>query len=95
MKTYKLFDFFSRKITAFTASPVGFLVAVITVVFWMKSTDVTSYLMLFVIQQSSNLSTKAIQIKLDELIKANEKADNNLQQIEDLTEQEIKEKKQS
>lgn len=95
MKTYKLFDAFSRRITAFTASPAGFSVAVLTVFCFNKSIDVISYLMLFIIQQSSNLSTCAIQIKLDELIKASENADNNLQQIEDLTENEIKEIKPS
>ena len=45
--------------------------------------------MVFVIQQSQNKDTMAIQMKLNELIACNEKASNRLIDIEDLTDQEI------
>ena len=45
--------------------------------------------MVFIIQQSQNKDTTAIQLKLNELIACNEKASNRLVDIEDLTEDEI------
>jgi low affinity Fe/Cu permease len=45
--------------------------------------------MVFVIQHSQNKETTAIQLKLNELIAANEKASNRLVNIEDLTEEEL------
>ena len=44
---------------------------------------------MFVIQHSQNKDTTAIQLKLNELIAANEKASNRLVNIEDLTEDEL------
>ncbi len=52
-------------------------------------TTIITFLMVFVIQQSQNKDTMAIQLKLNELIAAIEKADNRLIDIEDLTEDEI------
>lgn len=48
-----------------------------------------SLLMVFLIQKSQNKDSKAIQIKLNELIAANEKASNRIVDIEDLTEKEL------
>ncbi len=45
--------------------------------------------MVFVIQHSQNKDTTAIQLKLNELIAANEKASNRLVNIEDLTQEEL------
>ena len=45
--------------------------------------------MVFVIQQSQNKETTAIQLKLNELIACNKKASNNLIDVEDLTDQEL------
>ena len=45
--------------------------------------------MVFIIQQSQNKDTAAIQLKLNELIASNEKASNRLVDIEDLTEEEL------
>jgi len=45
--------------------------------------------MVFIIQQSQNKDTVAIHLKLNELIACNEKANNRLVDIEDLTEGEI------
>jgi low affinity Fe/Cu permease len=52
-------------------------------------TTIITFLMVFVIQQSQNKDTMAIQLKLNELIACNEKASNRLVDIEDLTEGEI------
>lgn len=53
------------------------------------TTTIITFLMVFVIQQSQNKDTMAIQLKLNELIACNEKASNRLVDIEDLTDQEI------
>lgn len=45
--------------------------------------------MVFLIQKSQNKDSKAIQIKLNELIAAHEKASNRIVDIEDLTEKEL------
>ncbi len=53
------------------------------------STTIITFIMVFVIQHSQNKDTTAIQLKLNELIAANEKASNRLVNIEDLTEDEL------
>jgi low affinity Fe/Cu permease len=53
------------------------------------STTIVTFLMVFIIQQSQNKDTIAIQLKLNELIACNEKASNRLIDIEDLTEEEL------
>lgn len=52
-------------------------------------TTVITFLMVFIIQQSQNKDTQALQLKLNELIACNEKASNRLVDIEDLTEDEL------
>lgn len=52
-------------------------------------TTIITFLMVFVIQQSQNKDTLAIQLKLNELIASSEKASNRLVDIEDLTEAEL------
>ena len=49
----------------------------------------------FLIQNTQNRDTAAIQLKLDELIRANENARNKLLSLEDLTEEEINQLKAS
>lgn len=53
------------------------------------STTIVTFLMVFVIQQSQNKDTMALQLKLNELIACNEKASNRLIDVEDLTEEEL------
>jgi low affinity Fe/Cu permease len=53
------------------------------------STTVITFLMVFIIQQSQNKETTAIQLKLNELIAANRNASNRLVDIEDLTDDEL------
>ena len=53
-------------------------------------TTIITFLMVFVIQQSQNKDTMALQLKLNELIASNTHASNRLIDIEDLTEEELK-----
>lgn len=52
-------------------------------------TTIITFLMVFLIQKTQNKDSKAIQIKLNELIASYEKASNRLVDIEDLTEEEL------
>jgi low affinity Fe/Cu permease len=52
-------------------------------------TTVITFLMVFIIQQSQNKDTMAVQLKLNELIACNKRASNRLIEIEDLTEEEL------
>src|SRR5688572_1197133 len=57
-------------------------------------TTIITFLMVFVIQQSQNRDTMALQLKLNELIAASSHTSNRLVDIEDLTEDELKMLKQ-
>mgnify|MGYP003578468185 CR=1 FL=1 len=52
-------------------------------------TTIITFLMVFLIQKSQNKDSKAIQLKLNELIAASRKASNRMVDIEDLTEEEL------
>ena len=52
-------------------------------------TTIITFLMVFLIQKAQNKDSKAMQIKLNELIAASEKASNRIVDIEDLTEKEL------
>jgi low affinity Fe/Cu permease len=52
-------------------------------------TTVITFLMVFIIQQSQNKDTIALQIKLNELIASSGKASNRLINVEDITEEEL------
>jgi low affinity Fe/Cu permease len=53
-------------------------------------TTIITFLMVFLIQNTQNRDTTAIQLKLDELIRANENARNQMLRLEDLTENQIR-----
>ena len=53
------------------------------------STTIITFLMVFLIQQSQNRDTLAMQLKLNELIASSKDASNRLVDIEDLTEEEL------
>jgi len=52
-------------------------------------TTIITFLMVFIIQKSQNKDSKAIQLKLDELIAANRYTSNRMVDIEELTEEEL------
>lgn len=53
------------------------------------TTTIITFLMVFIIQQSQNKDTIAIQMKLNELIACTKNASNRLIDIEDLSEEEL------
>jgi low affinity Fe/Cu permease len=53
-------------------------------------TTIVTFLMVFVIQNTQNRDGKALQLKLDELIRALEGARNKLVDLEDLSDEELK-----
>jgi low affinity Fe/Cu permease len=52
-------------------------------------TTIITFLMVFLIQKAQNKDSKAIQIKLNELIAASKATSNRIVNIEDLTEEEL------
>jgi low affinity Fe/Cu permease len=53
------------------------------------STTIITFLMVFIIQNTQNKDTAAMHIKLDELIRANDKAHNALMDLEEFHEKEL------
>jgi low affinity Fe/Cu permease len=58
-------------------------------------TTIITFLMVFLIQNTQNRDTTAIQLKLDELIRANANARDQMLRLEDLTENQIKHLKEA
>src|SRR5690348_14904419 len=54
------------------------------------STTIVTFLMVFLLQNTQNRDTAAIQLKLDELIRANQNARNMMLCLEDLSEEELR-----
>src|SRR4051794_23818583 len=52
-------------------------------------TTIVTFLMVFLIQNTQNRDSEALQLKLDELIRATEGARNRLLQLENLSEEEM------
>ena len=57
-------------------------------------TTIVTFLMVFLIQNTQNRDTEALQLKVDELIRVTEQARNRLISLEDLTEEELDRVKQ-
>jgi low affinity Fe/Cu permease len=53
-------------------------------------TTIITFLMVFLIQNTQNRDSKAIHLKLDELLRAHEAARNSLVDLEDLSDEELK-----
>lgn len=58
-------------------------------------TTIITFLMVFLIQNTQNRDSKAIQLKLDELIRAVGGADNSMIDIEELSDEQLKQLQQS
>jgi low affinity Fe/Cu permease len=63
--------------------------AIAIVYLLITGTTIITFLMVFVIQQSSNKDTLAIHIKLDEILRAIKDADDSLRNVEEKTEEEL------
>jgi low affinity Fe/Cu permease len=57
-------------------------------------TTIITFLMVFLIQNTQNRDSVALQLKLDELIHATKKARNELMEVEDMDEKDLLQKKQ-
>ena len=57
-------------------------------------TTIVTFLMVFLIQNTQNRDTEALQLKIDELIRVTERARNRLINLEDLTEEQLDQVKQ-
>lgn len=54
-------------------------------------TSVTTFLMVFIIQNTQNRDSKSIQLKLDELIRSHKQAHNSIIDLEKLSDEQLKE----
>lgn len=59
------------------------------------ATTIVTFLMVFLIQNTQNRDSCAVQVKLDELIKSMHQADNSILDLEQLEEEEITEKQKT
>ncbi|HET7091843.1 MAG TPA: low affinity iron permease family protein [Thermomicrobiales bacterium] len=57
-------------------------------------TTIVTFMMVFLIQNSQNRDSKAVHLKLDELLRSAHDADNSLIEVEDETDEELAELKQ-
>src|SRR5206468_4359477 len=57
-------------------------------------TTIVTFLMVFLIQNTQNRDARAIQLKLDELIRGNKRARNKLVDLEECTDEEIEQLEQ-
>jgi low affinity Fe/Cu permease len=102
----ELFSRFSRGVSAVTAHPLTFAVAVVAIVVWAAlgplthysddwqlwintSTTILTFLMVFVLQNAQMRDTRALHLKLDELLRAMKGARNELIDLENLSEAEL------
>ncbi len=53
------------------------------------ATTIVTFLMVFLIQNSQNRDSKAIHLKLDELIRSQKSARNSLLELENMTDEEL------
>ena len=58
-------------------------------------TTIVTFLMVFLIQSTQSRDTRALQLKLDELIRVNEKARNSLLNLEEMSEAEMERVKET
>jgi low affinity Fe/Cu permease len=100
------FSHFAKWTAHSTGHPLGFALAVLTIVGWVVTgpmfgfsdtwqlvintgTTIVTFLMVFLIQNTQNRDSAALQFKMDELIRAVSGAHNALLDLEELTEHDL------
>ena len=90
------FTRFAKKTSTYTGRPATFIIAVLIIVVWAftgplfdYSDTIITFLMVFLIQNTQNRDTEALQIKLDEIIRAIGTANNALLDLEEMDDQEL------
>ena len=105
MTVNELFRRFANKASKFVGSSWLFILAVAFICGWLVSNfnrfteasmlaidtacTIITFLIVFLIQNTQNRHNRAMQLKLDELIKSQQSASNNLMGLEELTDQEL------
>jgi len=106
LSPHELFSRFARFVSALTAHPVAFALALIGVMIWAllgpalhyseiwqlwinTSTTILTFLMVFLLQHAQSRDTRALQLKLDELLRAVKGARNELIDLENVPEEEL------
>lgn len=103
----KWLEFFSQKATDFVSSHWGTLAALGILAIWLVAIPVlgstqawglvdkvifaTSFLLLFLLQRSQTKATLSIQVKLNELLASTHRASPQLINVEDKSEEEVRE----
>ena len=98
------FERFSENFLQAIGSPLAFIAALLLVIFWMSGADYSkknlhdilrdvilgiTFLSFFLIQKTVNKFSKALHLKLNELVSAHENANDEIMNIEEKTEQEL------
>lgn len=107
-KTYthleRIFEQLTFIATAILGNSITFIVALITVIFWLSNKEFktqgvhasigdvilgVTFLSLFIIQKSSNRFSALLHLKVNELVSSHEPANNSVMNLKEKTEREI------